>query len=113
MVSLTLTDGLIILIKGDNKDEWHTAYDWQSREFIKVMEFGSMKSMGAPNPRTETKPFTHRGIKYIFIIIDDWGPCYIKNMQSGREREIKYFELGNIFTNGETTNVKKTNIKAC
>ena len=111
MVSLTLTDGLIVLIKGDNKDEWHTAYDWQTREFIKAMEFGTMKSMGIPNPRTETKPFSHRGITYRFIIIDDWGPCYIKNMQSGREREIKYFELGNIYKNRETNNVKKSHIK--
>jgi hypothetical protein len=111
MVSLTLTDGLIILVKGDIKDEWHTAYDWQSREFIKAMEFGTMKSMCFPNPRTETKPFTHRGIQYKFIIINDWGPCYIKNMQSGREREVKYFELGNIYTNRETNNVKKTQIK--
>ena len=108
MVQLKLTNGIIVLIKGDNKDEWFTAYDWQTREFIKAMEFGTMKSMGIPNPRTETSPFIHRGIQYKFIIIDDWGPCYIKNMQSGREREIKYFELGNIYTNED---VKASKIK--
>ena len=105
---MKLTEGLIILVKGDRRDEWFTAYDWQATEFIKAMEFGTMKSMGYPNPRTESKPFKHYGIQYKFIIIDDWGPCYLKNMDSGFEREIKYFELGNIYKNN---GIKKTKFK--
>jgi hypothetical protein len=113
MASLKLTEGIIVLVESDRKGEWHTAYEWQANEFIKAMEFGTMKSMGYPNPRTETKPFKHRGIRYKFIIIDDWGPCYIKNIDSGREREVKYFELGNIYNKKKDHDytVKKSKFK--
>ncbi len=113
MVSLKLTEGIIVLVKSDKEGQWNTAFDWQTNEFIKAMEFGTMKSMCYPNPRTETKPFKHRGVKYQFIIIDDWGPCYIKNMNTGTEREIKYFELGNIYNqkNENDNSVKKSRFK--
>ena len=112
MATLKLTEGVVVLIESDKKGEWFTAYDWQANEFIKAMEFGTMKSMGIPNPRTETRPFKHRGINYQFIIIDDWGPCYIKNIDSGRERKIKYFELGNIYNEKNTQHpVKKSRFK--
>ena len=113
MASLKLTEGIVVLVESDKKGEWHTAYEWQANEFIKAMEFGTMKSMGHPNPRTETNPFKHRGIRYNFIIIDDWGPCYIKNIDSGREREIKYFELGNIYNKKKDNEytVKKSKFK--
>ena len=28
-----------------------------------------------------------------FKIIDDWKPCYLINMTTGKEREIKYIKL--------------------
>ena len=92
---LTISDGLLVLIEGNKRGgrEWFTAYKWQQDAFIKAMKFGTMKSMCYPNPRTETEPFKHRGINYRFIIINDWGPCFLKNMDSGTEREIKYFEI--------------------
>jgi hypothetical protein len=113
MSSLKLTDGIIVLVESDRKGEWYAAFDWQANEFIKAMEFGTMKSMCYPNPRTETAIFKHRGIRYKFIIIDDWGPCYMKNIDSGKEREIKYFELGNIYNKKNSTNysVKKSKFK--
>ena len=66
---------------------------WQADEFIKVMKFGTMKSMGYPNPRIETEPFKNNGYQYQFIILNDWGPCYLKNMDTGKEREIIYHHL--------------------
>ena len=94
-IHLTLSNGILIFIEGNKKngEEWHTAYKWQSDKFIEMMEFGTMKSMGAPNPLTLTEPFTHRGTNYRFRIIDDWGPCYIENMTTHKIREIKYFHL--------------------
>jgi hypothetical protein len=91
-MSLTISNGLLILIEGDNND-WYSALDWQVNEFIKEMKFGTMKSMGHPNPRIETKPFRKNSYRYQFIILNDWGPCYLKNIDTDKEREIKYLEL--------------------
>jgi hypothetical protein len=91
-MSLTFSEGLLILIEGDNNN-WYNARDWQAKEFIEAMKFGTMKSMGHPNPRTETDIFKIGRFKYQFIILNDWGPCYLKNIDTGKEREIKYLEL--------------------
>ena len=108
---LTISDGILVLIEGNKHGgkEWFTAYKWQQEAFIKAMEFGTMKSMCYPNSRTETEPFKDRGVNYRFIIINDWGPCFLKNMDSGTEREIKYFEINK--HNSKNANFSPVQIK--
>ena len=91
-MSITFSNGIMILVEGDNNN-WYSAQKWQGEEFIRVMRFGTMKSMGAPSPREETEPFKKNDFTYRFIILNDWGPCYLKNMDTGKQREIKYIEL--------------------
>ena len=59
------------------------------------MKFGTMKSMCYPNPVTESDPFKcdENGFTYKFIILNDWGPVYLENMDTGTQREVKYLEL--------------------
>ena len=94
-MSYKATTGLLVWIEGDNKNEWFYALDWQFNEFVKVMKFGTMKSMCYPNPLEKTEPFIHGQYKYRFHIHNDWNPCFIENMTTKKVREIKYFELGN------------------
>ena len=86
--------GIKIFVQGNN-DDWWDPMEWQKTEFIKAMEFGSMKSMGAPNPITETEQFKSKetGFTYRFIIINDWGPVYLENIDTKKQREIKYIDL--------------------
>ena len=86
--------GYLVLVEGD-KDEWYRAFEWQKKEFIKAMDFGTMKSMCYPNPITKSKPFKceENGFNYRFIIIDDWGPVFMENMDTKKKREIKYIQL--------------------
>ena len=93
-MSYTATSGLIVWIEGDKKNEWYTAYDWQYKQFLNAIQFGTMKSMGYPNPLVKTKPFKNGIYMYRFHIHNDWNPCYIENMTTKKIREIKYFELG-------------------
>jgi hypothetical protein len=87
------TSGCLIFIKGDKPDEWFSALPWQQEKFMEVMRFGTTKSMCYPNPITLTKPFTKGSFNYRFKIINDWNPCYLMNMTTGKEREVKYFKL--------------------
>jgi hypothetical protein len=108
--SFTFTEGLIVLIEGDKKGEWFTAYQWQFREFIKVMGFGTMKSMCYPTPIEHTPEFEKNGMIYRFIIENDWGPCFIENKSTGRIRKIQYFELGeNTFDSNKKKSIIKKN----
>lgn len=97
----SFTNGLLILVEGDiserSKDAktiWHTAFEWQAREFIKAMEFGTMKSMGIPNPLIYSNTFKNNGFSYRFNIHDDWNPVYIENLTTGKKRRIQYFYIG-------------------
>lgn len=90
---IVFTSGYLIFIKGDKLDEWFPALPWQQEKFMEVMEFGSMKSMCMPNPIILTEPFTNGDFQYQFKIIDDWKPCYLINITTGKEREIKYIKL--------------------
>ena len=90
--NLTFTNGYMIFVQGD-KYNWYSARKWQADKFIEVMRFGTMKSMGMPNPREETEPFQKNGFQYRFIILNDWGPCYLENMTTKKQREVKYIEL--------------------
>jgi len=112
MSSYLFTEGLIVLIEGNLPKQWWTAKDWQVKKFIKVMKFGTMKSMGSPCVKECTEPFYHNGMKYRFIIENDWGPCSIENMTTNRIRKIKYFELGNILKNKleDTSNHRNINL---
>lgn len=105
---LTISDGVLIFIEGNKEGgkEWFTAHKWQQEAFINAIEFGTQKSMGHPNPRTETTPFVCGGFRYQFIILNDWGPCFLKNMDSGTEREVKYFEINK-------HNTREANFTAC
>lgn len=84
--------GYLIFIEGD-KNEWFRAFEWQKNEFMKAMKFGTMKTMCYPNPITKSEPFKEKGYKYRFIILNDWGPVFIENMNTKKQREIKYIEL--------------------
>ena len=99
MASITFTNGFLILIEGDKSDktEWFKAHKWQEDEFLKVMKFGTMKSMCYPNPLEETEPFFQNGYKYRFLIENDWGPVTLENMTTGKKRAIKYLEIGKTF----------------
>ena len=90
---VVFTSGYLIIVEGNKSDEWNDALPWQSEKFMEVMKFGSMKSMGMPNPITLTEPFTNGDYQYQFKIINDWNPCYIINMNTGKVREIKYLPL--------------------
>lgn len=94
-MSFKTTDGYLVMVEGNSRHgkEWFLALPWQAKRFVEVMRFGEMKSMGIPNPKDETKPFQENGYQYQFIILNDWGPCYLRNMDTGKEREIKYMEL--------------------
>ena len=90
------TNGYLILVEGDNSDKsiWYKAKEWQISEFMKAMEFGTMKSMGMPNKISYSMPFKYDTFNYRFIIENDWGPVYIHNMDSDKKRRIHYFEIG-------------------
>jgi len=90
---VVFTSGYLIFIKGDKLDEWFSPLHWQEEKFMEVMGFGTMKSMCFPNPITLTEPFTNGDFQYQFKIINDWKPCYLINMTTGKEREIKYIKL--------------------
>ena len=91
---MSYPNGYMVFVKGDY-DNWWIATEWQKKEFINAMNFGTMKSMGAPNPRTESEQFKceENGFTYRFIIINDWGPVYIENIDTKKKREIKYIDL--------------------
>lgn len=96
---VTFSDGILILVEGDghtNGTEWNTAYDWQQLQFMRAMEFGTMKSMGAPNPITYSEPFHKNGFKYRFEIHDDWKPVYLENMTTKKKRRIQYFHINRV-----------------
>jgi len=95
--SLTFSNGYLIFVEGDKPGgiEWWLATDWQKQEFMKAMEIGTMKSMGRPHPVTKTDPFKcmENGFTYRFIILNDWEPVYLENMDTKKQREIKYIDL--------------------
>ena len=91
---ITISNGFLVLVEADQKGKWWTALDWQADEFLKAQRFGEMKSMGGCVQPTEiTKPFHKNGCKYCFIIEDGREPCFIKNITTGKVREIKYLHL--------------------
>lgn len=91
-MSIIFNNGILILVEGDDNN-WYSAKRWQGEKLLDVLGLGTMKSMGAPSPREETEPFKKNGYTYRFIILNDWGPCYLENMDTGKQREIKYIEL--------------------
>ena len=90
---IVFTSGYLIIVEGNKPGEWFSALSWQQDKFMEVMKFGTMKSMGIPNPITLTEPFTNGDFQYQFKIINDWKPCYLINMTTRKEREIKYIKL--------------------
>ena len=109
-MNIIFSDGLVIFVEADKKNDWFQATEWQKREFIRVMEFGTIKSMGFPNPHVETKVFTapNNG-QYKFHIYNDWGPVYIENIHTKKKREVKYFKL--FKTNDTDCQYKPSKIK--
>ena len=92
---MSYPSGYKIFVEADIAGTWWDAKSWQKKEFIKAMKFGTMKSMGIPNPLTETVAFKckENGFTYRFRIINDWGPIYVENMDTKKQREIKYIHL--------------------
>jgi len=87
-------DNMIVLIEGDCIDlPWYNAKKWQRDKFTEALQWGTMKSMGRPNPYELSPVFSHDGFMYRFIIYDDWNPCFMVNLTTGRIREVKYFSL--------------------
>ena len=89
---ISFSGDFLVLVESDDSC-WWIAKDWQKREFIKAMRFGSMKTMCYPNPHTESDIFKENGYRYRFVIKNDWGPVYIENLDTNKKREIKYLEL--------------------
>ena len=112
----TFTDGILVLVEG-NQDgrEWFPALGWQAKKFIDAMCFDQMKTMCYPNPIEETEPFTQGDYQYQFVILNDWGPCYLRNITTGKEREIKYLRLSRSKTSVPYTpnNNKPSKVKIC
>ena len=72
---------MIVYVEGDTKDKpWYIALDWQRKEFMKALQWGTMKSMGAPNDVQISKEFEKNGFKYKFVIFNDWNPCFMINL---------------------------------
>lgn len=94
---MSFSGDFLVLVESDDSTysspSWWVAKDWQKREFLKAMKFGTMKTMSYPNPHTETEIFRENGYRYKFVIKDDWGPLYIENLDTKKKREIKYLEL--------------------
>ena len=92
---VTLTSGTVVFVEADEKNKWWLAEDWQTTRFLEAIQFGTMKSMGGLYSEVEeiTKEFKHNGFNYHFIIKNHWGPCYIKNLTTGKTRELQYFHL--------------------
>lgn len=89
------TDGILMLVEGDEPNTWYLAQNWQYKKFIEVMKFGTMKSMGIPNPLTESDTFRHGQYNYKFEIINDWGPVYLINTNTNKKRRIQYHIIEN------------------
>ena len=87
-------DNLFILIEGDN-NQWHSAFEWQKKEFTKLLQYGTMKSMGGLySPTYETsKVIKINGFRYIFVIFNHWNPCFLVNLDTKKIREVKYYEI--------------------
>ena len=85
---------LVVYIEGDKKSmPWYLALDWQREEFMKALQWGTMKSMGAPNDYEISKEFEKNGFKYKFVIFNDWNPCFLINLTTKKIREVKYLEM--------------------
>ena len=87
------SEGILIFIESDEKGIWWQAKKWQADTFISFMRFGTMKSMGMPNPHVVSNVFKEDGFKYRIHVHNDWGPCYLENVNTKKKREIKYYEL--------------------
>ena len=87
-------DNMIVLIEGDCADiPWYNAKKWQRDKFTEALQWGTMKSMGRPNPYELSPVFSQDGFRYRFIIYDDWNPCFLVNLTTSTIREVKYFSL--------------------
>ena len=87
-------DNMIVLIEGDCADiPWYNAKKWQRDKFTEALQWGTMKSMGRPNPYELSPVFSQDGFRYRFIIYDDWNPCFLLNLTTSTIREVKYFSL--------------------
>lgn len=89
---MSLKNGYCVFVE-DDKDGWWKALDWQKEEFIKAMDFGTMKTMCYPNPVTKTEEFKKNGFTYRFIIINDSSPVFLQNMDTKKVREVIYVSL--------------------
>ena len=92
-MSNTFQDGYTVFVESDQPKKWWLALEWQKKEFLKAMKFGTMKTMSYPNPHTTSTPFKKNGFNYRFIIKNDWGPVFLENLDSKKIREMKYIEL--------------------
>lgn len=92
-MSNTFPDGYMVFVESDTPKKWWISKEWQKNEFLKAMKFGTMKTMGYPNPHITSTPFKTEGFNYRFIIKNDWGPVYLENLDTKKTREIKYMEL--------------------
>jgi len=88
-------DDHIILIEGDdpNSKTWFMAKKQQRDEFSKALRYNTMKTMGYPNDYEISVPFANNGFTYRFIILNDWSPCFMINMDTKKIREVKYFPM--------------------
>ena len=87
-------NGMIVLIEGDCAEiPWYNAKKWQRDKFTEALQWGTMKSMGAPNSYELSPIFSQEGFRYRFIIYNDWNPCFLVNLTTGSIREVKYFSL--------------------
>lgn len=92
-MSLSFTDGIVVFIESDKAGEWWLAKTWQKTNFMKAMQFGTMKSMGGYIATETTKPFNNGPYTYSFIIEEGWGPIYLENQTTGKKREVRYHHL--------------------
>lgn len=93
-MNVSFSDGFVVFVESDKPGEWWLAKSWQKREFMRVMKFGTMKSMGGcVQPDEITEPFKEGQYKYRFIIQNEWGPVTLENVTTGKKRQINYHHL--------------------
>ena len=91
-MSISFSDGVLVFIE-DDECKWILCEKDITEKFIQFMNFGELMPIDQINSRVDSNIFDIDNFQYIFIRFNSWGPCYIKNITTGDQKEIKYLQL--------------------